>query len=211
MAGRSSAGLGAGPRRNRRCGQAPVFQQWIVSRQACAFKAIPISGPGGPDACRVALSCAVIAVVQRVSAATVRVDDQPISSIGHGLAVLAAIERGDGDAEARWMAAKLAALRVFSDEARQSPYDRDVRQVQGSILLVSNFTVAAACEKGRRPSLDGAAPPQEAQPMFNLLAALLGEEGAHVESGRFGAMMQVELLNEGPVTLIVRTPRAGRA
>lgn len=148
----------------------------------------------------------MIAVIQRVSRAAVRVEGQPISSIQRGLVVLVAIERGEGEAEARWMAAKLAGLRVFSDEAELKPYDRDVRQVQGSILLVSNFTVAAACEKGRRPSLDAAAPPQEAEPVFNRLAALLREEGASVQTGSFGAMMQVELLNEGPVTFVVRTP-----
>lgn len=206
------------------------FQLDIVSAQGSAIKGVPfpdlpVSGKalaahswfpvlywaGRKPAQPTAYGAAVIAVVQRVSRAAVWVEEQPISSIQRGLVVLAAIERDDGEAQARWMAAKLAGLRVFPDEAQLKGYDRDVRQVRGSILLVSNFTVAAVCEKGRRPSLEDAAPPQEAEPVFNRLTALLKKEGASVETGRFGAMMQVELLNEGPVTVVVRTPPASPA
>lgn len=105
------------------------------------------------------------------------------------------------------MAGKLAALRVFPDEAGEKAYDRDVRQVGGAVLLISNFTVAASCIQGRRPSLENAAPPQEAEPIFQLLSRLVREQGVQVELGRFGAMMQVELVNDGPVTFLLQTPR----
>ena len=105
------------------------------------------------------------------------------------------------------MAAKLASIRVFTDESGTKAYDRNVRQVGGGILLISNFTVAASCQEGRRPSLENAAPPADAQPLFDLLAQLLREHGIHLELGRFGAMMQVELVNDGPVTFLLRSPR----
>ena len=82
-----------------------------------------------------------------------------------------------------------------------------ILEVGGGILLISNFTVAASCQEGRRPSLENAAPPADAQPLFDLLAQLLREHGIHLELGRFGAMMQVELVNDGPVTFLLRSPR----
>jgi D-tyrosyl-tRNA(Tyr) deacylase len=149
----------------------------------------------------------MIAVVQRVLSGRVTVEGQVVGSIGRGLVVLLAVERGDAEPEAAWMASKLAGLRVFpADEDR--PFDLDVTSAGGAILLVSNFTVAASCAKGRRPSLEAAAPPGEAQPVFDRVRDQLAAAGVKVETGRFGAMMQVELTNDGPVTFLVQTPRA---
>ena len=103
----------------------------------------------------------MIAVLQRGTRASVRVDGQTAGQISHGLVALVAVERGDGEGEARWMAAKLASIRVFTDESGTKAYDRNVRQVGGGILLISNFTVAASCQEGRRPSLENAAPPAD--------------------------------------------------
>lgn len=149
----------------------------------------------------------MICVVQRVRRAAVHVAGTTVGQIGRGLACLTAIERGDGEAQAHWMAHKLASLRIFPDEGGQKPYDRDVRQIGGAALLVSNFTVAASCAKGRRPSLEAAAAPHEAAPLFERLVTLLREAGVTVETGHFGAMMDVELVNEGPVTFLLQTLR----
>jgi D-tyrosyl-tRNA(Tyr) deacylase len=149
----------------------------------------------------------VIAVVQRVARAVVRVEGQPVGEIGRGLLALTAVERGDAQGQARWMASKLASLRMFRDETGQKPFHLDVRAAGGEILLISNFTVAASCSKGRRPSLDEAAPPEQARPVLEQLLEMLRNEGVTVKTGRFGAMKEVELLNDGPVTFVVQTPR----
>ena len=148
----------------------------------------------------------MIAVIQRVSHGQVTIAGEAVGAVGLGLVVLLAVERDDGETEARWMAAKLAGLRVFPDATGERAFDRDVREAGGGVLLVSNFTVAAACEKGRRPSLDRAAPPREAEPVFARLAGLLAAQGVVVETGQFGADMVVSLANQGPVTLVIRTP-----
>ena len=130
-----------------------------------------------------------------------------MGQISGGLLALVAVERTDAEPQARWMAAKLATIRAFPDQAGTRAFDRDVRQVGGGVLLVSNFTLAASCDRGRRPSLADAAPPGEAQSTIDLLAGMLREQGVHVELGQFGATMQVELVNDGPVTFLLRTPR----
>lgn len=125
------------------------------------------------------------------------------TGIGPGLCVLLAVERGDGEAEAVWMARKLAKLRVFADEHRSM--NRSVRETGGEVLLVSQFTLAADCTKGNRPSFDAAAAPEQARILFDRVAhQLRTEHDLTVECGVFGAMMQVSLTNDGPVTLIVR-------
>lgn len=149
----------------------------------------------------------MIVVVQRVRSATVSVNERRMGSIGRGLAVLAAIERGDHSQELCWMARKLVGLRVFPDESGLRALDRDVRQINGEILLVSNFTVAADCAKGRRPSLDPAASPETAEPLFAEFVSQVQGQGIHVQTGEFGADMAVEIENDGPVTLILKTPR----
>ena len=147
----------------------------------------------------------MIAVVQRVLRGSVTVAGETVGQIGQGMVVLAAIEKGDTDAQAEWMAGKLAALRIFRDANGEKHFDRDVTEIGGAILLVSNFTVAARTAKGRRPSLDGAAPPEEGRVMFEKLVELVRSRGIPTETGRFGADMQVEIVNDGPATFIVKS------
>jgi D-tyrosyl-tRNA(Tyr) deacylase len=151
----------------------------------------------------------VISVVQRVTEASVTVDGSVVGQIGHGLVVLAAVEPGDGAEQVAWMAAKLTGLRVFRSDDGVKHFDRDVTQAGGAILLVSNFTVAADARKGRRPSLDGAAAPAEAEATFARLVEAVRATGIRVETGRFGGDMRVSLVNEGPATFILRTDRTG--
>lgn len=147
----------------------------------------------------------MICVIQRVTEASVTVDNQVVGKIGQGLLVLAAVERGDTAAEAEWTAAKIVSLRIF--RCCEKHFDVDVKQVGGSILLISNFTVAAATRKGRRPSFDPAADPADAEPIFNELVRATKALGIPVETGRFGASMQVSLVNDGPSTFLVQTDR----
>jgi D-tyrosyl-tRNA(Tyr) deacylase len=148
----------------------------------------------------------MICVVQRVLEAAVRVDGETVGQIGHGLLVLAAVQRRDAAADVAWTANKLAALRVFESADRTKGYDRDVREVGGGVLLVSNFTVAAATAKGRRPSFDAAADPVVGRARFDALVEAVRATGVPVATGRFGADMAVSLVNDGPVTVIVESP-----
>lgn len=140
-------------------------------------------------------------VLQRVSSAAVRVDGREVARIGRGMVLLAGAARGDGPAAAEALGRKVAGLRIFKDaEGRMS---LDLRQVGGEILLVSQFTLAGSLERGRRPSFDGAAPAEEARPLLERLAAVLAAAGLTVRQGVFGARMEVELVNEGPVTFVL--------
>jgi len=145
----------------------------------------------------------MIAIVQRVLEASVVVDGNVVGKIGAGLLVLAAVVKGDTEKELEWMAAKLAGLRIFRDAAGAKHFDRDVREIGGSILLVSNFTVAAATRQGRRPSLDNAAEPAVAETMFAKFVELVKQQNVAVETGKFAADMKVSLVNDGPATFIV--------
>lgn len=138
------------------------------------------------------------AIVQRVSEAAVRVDGEVVSEIGAGLLVLLGIKRGDTEAQAERLAAKVSKLRVFEDE--QGKMNLDVEQASGEILCVSQFTLYADTRKGNRPSFVEAAPPHEAEPLYELVLERLRARG-----GRFGAHMQIELVNDGPVTVLVET------
>lgn len=145
----------------------------------------------------------MIAVVTRVVSASVEVEGRTVGAIGKGLLVLASLCRDDTDADLEWMAEKLVGLRVFRDEVGAKHFDRDVRQVGGSLLLVSNFTVAAATARGRRPSLDAAMSPAEALPVFARFVEMVGQRGVAVQTGQFGASMRVTSVNDGPATFIV--------
>jgi D-tyrosyl-tRNA(Tyr) deacylase len=141
------------------------------------------------------------AVIQRVSRAAVRVDGAVVGEIGAGLLVLLGVADGDGEAEAERLAAKVARLRIFADDLGR--FDRSVLDVGGGVLVVSQFTLLADTAKGNRPSFTAAAPPAEAERLYELFCAALRELGLTVEQGVFGAMMEVELVNDGPVTIVL--------
>ena len=142
------------------------------------------------------------AVVQRVARAEVRVDGAAVGAIGAGLAVLLGVGRGDTAAQADRLAARLARLRVFPDE--QGRFDRSLLDTGGAALVVSQFTLYGDTAKGHRPSFSDAAPPEIAEPLYERVCAHLSDEGVNsVERGRFGAHMQLELVNDGPVTIVV--------
>ncbi|HEY8704226.1 MAG TPA: D-aminoacyl-tRNA deacylase [Gaiellaceae bacterium] len=141
------------------------------------------------------------AVCQRVSEARVRVAGEVIGEVGAGLCVLLGVARGDGEADAERLAAKIARLRVFADE--QGRFNRSLVDVGGSALVVSQFTLLADTAKGNRPSFTDAAPPEEAEPLYERFCAGLRGLGVPVEQGVFGAAMAVELVNDGPVTIVL--------
>lgn len=143
----------------------------------------------------------MIAVLQRVSRAEVRVGGEAIGRIGRGFVALVGAVDGDGEEDADFLAGKLAHLRVFSDEAGRM--NLSLLDVDGAVLLVSQFTLAADTRKGRRPSFVKALAPELAEPLIERLAGGLRDQGILVEEGRFGADMQVELVNDGPVTLLL--------
>ncbi|MEA2709316.1 MAG: D-aminoacyl-tRNA deacylase [Phycisphaerales bacterium] len=143
----------------------------------------------------------MITIVQRVSQASVTVDGAVVGDISSGLLALAAVVRGDTDKEIEWTAAKLAGLRIFRSDGKH--FDKDVKEIGGSILLVSNFTVAASTRQGRRPSLDRAAEPAVAEAMFARLVEATRAQGVTVATGQFAADMKVALVNDGPATFIL--------
>jgi D-tyrosyl-tRNA(Tyr) deacylase len=141
------------------------------------------------------------AVCQRVSEARVRVAGEVVGEIGAGLCVLLGVARGDGEPDGERLAAKIARLRVFADD--EGRFDRSLVEVGGSALVVSQFTLLADTAKGNRPSFTGAAPPGEAEPLYERFCASLRDLGIPVEQGVFGAKMAVELVNDGPVTILL--------
>ena len=140
-------------------------------------------------------------VLQRVTHAAVRIEDETVGAIGPGLAILVGVAEGDSEEDAEKLAVKTAELRIFSDA--EGKFNHSLADVGGAILLVSQFTLFADTRKGRRPSFIDAAPPELAQALVERCAQLLREEGLHVETGIFGAHMEVSLLNDGPVTIIL--------
>ena len=141
------------------------------------------------------------AVVQRVSRASVRVGDEELASIGPGLVVLAGVGSDDTRDDARWLAEKVRTLRVFRDD--DGVMNRSVEDVGGEVLAVSQFTLHGDARRGRRPSYIGAAPPDKAEPMYRAFMDELRATGLRVGDGRFQAMMHVELVNDGPVTILL--------
>ena len=144
----------------------------------------------------------MIGLLQRVSQAKVEVDGASVGAIGRGLLVLVCAERGDGEAEAERLLERLLGYRVFADA--QSKMNLSLRDVQGGLLLVPQFTLAADTRKGMRPSFTPAAAPAEGERLFDYFVARARASYAAVESGRFGAHMQVSLTNDGPVTIWLR-------
>ena len=141
------------------------------------------------------------AILQRVTRVRVLVEDEVVGQIDRGLLVLLGVSQADGPAQAQWLADKVAGLRIFADD--EGKMNRDVMEAGGGILVVSQFTLYGDCQKGRRPSFIDAAAPDLAVPLYEAFINGLRARGIRVATGRFGAMMQVELINDGPVTLIV--------
>ena len=144
-------------------------------------------------------------VVQRVRSAEVRVAEQPIGQIGRGLLVLLGAENGDDSAAAEEAARKVAGMRVFDDG--KGKMNLALADVGGAVLAVSQFTLAADLSRGRRPGFDGALPGEEAEPLYERFVAALRELGVPVQTGAFGARMDVSLVNEGPATFILEIRR----
>lgn len=140
-------------------------------------------------------------VLQRVARGRVSVGGEIVGAIERGLVILVGVAPEDGDEEARWLAQKTAGLRIFEDG--EGKMNRSVLEVGGAALVISQFTLYADARKGRRPSFTDAASPEIAEPLVKLFAALLQAEGVPVEMGVFGAIMQVEIHNDGPVTVIL--------
>lgn len=142
-------------------------------------------------------------VIQRVCHAAVVVDGRTVGEIGPGILALVAVVEGDTPAQVDWMADKLVQMRIFRNADGSRHFDRDIRAVAGSILLVSQFTLAADTRRGRRPSFDPAAAPEAARRLFDDLVAAVAARGVPVATGEFGAAMEVSLLNDGPATFIL--------
>lgn len=147
------------------------------------------------------------ALVQRVSRAAVRVGEETAGEVGAGLLVLVGVAAGDEEGDVRWIAKKVTGLRIFPDEDQRM--NLSVVDVRGGVLLVSQFTLCADVGKGTRPSFGGAMAPAEAEAMFNRVVSTIGDE-VPVATGRFGAHMEVELVNEGPVTIWLDSRERGR-
>ena len=141
------------------------------------------------------------AVVQRVASARVVVNGEPVGQIGCGLCVLLGVAREDGEAGAERLAGRIARLRIFENE--EGRFDRSLVDVGGEALVVSQFTLIADTAKGNRPSFTDAAPPEQAEPLYERFCAELRELGIGVATGVFGARMRVELVNDGPVTIVL--------
>jgi D-tyrosyl-tRNA(Tyr) deacylase len=144
----------------------------------------------------------MIAVAERVSEASVTVAGESIARIGNGLLILLGVEKSDTEEEAAWLARKIAGLRIFEDE--ESKFNLSLLDVEGEALVVSQFTLLGDCRKGKRPDFTRSAPAAEAERLYEVFKRELAGNGVPVSSGVFGAMMDVRLINRGPVTVIVQ-------
>ncbi len=140
-------------------------------------------------------------VLQRVSQASVKIGEEVISKIGKGLLILFGVSNQDDGSQIEWLVKKVSEMRIFPDE--QGKMNLSVQDVAGEIMLVSQFTLYAACQKGRRPDFNLSAPPQIAKEMYLQFGKALSKRGLAVKYGRFGEMMEVQLCNDGPVTIIL--------
>ena len=147
------------------------------------------------------------AVVQRVAHAKVDVDGRTVGAIDKGLLVYVGVAEADGSNDVEWLAEKVAGLRIFPDEAGKM--SRDVKDVTGKVLVISQFTLLGDVRKGRRPSFSGAMAPELAERLYQAFASAVRARGVPVETGTFRADMKVSSLNDGPVTLVIDTPREG--
>ena len=141
------------------------------------------------------------AVIQRVKSAEVYVDDRLSGKIGDGLLVFVGVGKGDGESDVSYLTSKLPEMRIFEDESGK--FNRSLREVNGEILVVSQFTLYGDCSRGRRPSFTGAEEPMAAKNLYEQLISRLREQKIRVETGEFQAKMEVHLINDGPVTLLL--------
>ena len=141
------------------------------------------------------------AVIQRVTSASVEVEGETVGAIDHGILVLLGVEKGDSESQADWLAEKICGLRLFYDD--KGKMNRSVQEVGGSLLVVSQFTLAGNCSKGKRPSFDTAAPADEGKRLYEYFVEAVKKLGLPVSTGIFQADMQVSLVNDGPVTFIL--------
>lgn len=155
---------------------------------------------------RASYDWAMRAVVQRVSRAQVTVNGEIAGKIGLGLLLLLGVGRDDGEADATYLAEKIAGLRVFEDA--QGKMNRSVQDVGGSVLAVSQFTLYGDVRRGKRPSFDAAAPPEKARQLYEFFVEQIRAAGLPCETGRFQEMMKVDLVNEGPVTILLDSQKA---
>ncbi len=146
------------------------------------------------------------AVVQRVSRARVTVGDEITGEVAMGLLVLLGVARGDTEADSTYLAEKIAGLRIFEDE--NGKMNRNVADVGGSVLAVSQFTLYGDVRRGKRPSFDDAAPPEFERQLYEMFVERIRAQGLRCETGQFQAMMKVELVNEGPVTILLDSTKA---
>lgn len=142
-------------------------------------------------------------IIQRVKSSQVTVNSEIVGKIGRGLNLLVGIADTDTDAELDWMVRKCLELRLFPDEEGGDRWQKSVQEIGGELLVVSQFTLYGDCRKGRRPSFDRSAAPEIAQELYNRFVDKLRSSGLRVETGQFGAMMQVSIENDGPVTLLL--------
>jgi D-tyrosyl-tRNA(Tyr) deacylase len=147
------------------------------------------------------------AVIQRVSQASVTVDSKIVGEISKGTVVLLGVEKGDGEEDALWLAKKITEVRMFGDS--EGKMNLALQDVGGSVLAISQITLAGSCEKGRRPSFTSAAPPGEGNRLYQFFVQTLREKGLKVETGIFQADMKIALINDGPVTFILESRRKG--
>ncbi|MEV9639649.1 D-aminoacyl-tRNA deacylase [Mammaliicoccus sciuri] len=145
-------------------------------------------------------------LLQRAKDASVTVDGEIVGSIAKGYVLLVGITHEDSEKDAAYLAKKIAGLRIYEDE--EGKMNRSIEEVEGAILSVSQFTLYGNVQKGRRPSFIDAARPEQAEPLWEYFNEQLRNEGLHVEIGQFGAIMDVQLTNDGPVTLLVESPKA---
>lgn len=146
----------------------------------------------------------MLAVVQRVSRASVTIKSKKVAQIGHGLLVLLGVRQGDSEYNVQWLAEKIVNLRIFNDD--QGKMNKSLIEIKGEMLVVSQFTLLGDCRKGRRPSFIHAAGPDTAVPLYEQFINNVQSFGISIGQGVFGAMMDVALVNDGPVTLIVESP-----
>lgn len=142
-------------------------------------------------------------IVQRVKASQVSVNGEIIGKIGRGLNLLVGIAATDTETQLDWMVHKCLELRLFPAENGGERWEKSILEIGGELLVVSQFTLYGDCRKGRRPSFSDSAPPEQAEKLYDLFVAKLNQSGLHIETGHFGAMMQVSIENDGPVTLLL--------